>query len=155
MDSTTMWIIIAVVALLALFFYNRSRSAARGTYDDKNVRSSGSIGGGTRAYDDPAHKSSGSIGGEQGGYDSPDHKSSGSIGGAPSRVETERRSERSINERNVSDIAPDRTLKRLDNDLTNDDNNGSSRDTESVRERKDNTRTVDDDRFKSKGSIGG
>jgi len=143
MDSTTMWIIIAVVALLALFFYNRSRPAPRGTYDDKNVRSSGSIGGGTRAYDDPAHRSSGSIGGEQSGYDSPEHKSSGSIGGAPSRVEQEPRNER--------DTSPDRTLKRLDNG----DDNRSSRDTESVRERRENTRTVDDERFKSKGSIGG
>lgn len=144
MDSTTMWIIIAVVALLALFFYNRSRPAPRGTYDDKNVRSSGSIGGGTRAYDDPAHRSSGSIGGEQGGYDSPEHKSSGSIGGAPNRSDQAR-----PNERDTTHVRP---LERLDDDGGN---NLSSRDTESASERKANTRTIDDERFKSKGSIGG
>jgi hypothetical protein len=83
MDSTTIWIIIAVLALLALFFYNRSRSAPRGAYDDKNTRSSGSIGGGTRAYDDKNTRSSGSIGGGQRGYDSPEHESRGSIGGNP------------------------------------------------------------------------
>jgi hypothetical protein len=156
MDSTTMWIIIGVVALLALFFYNRNRPAPRGTYDDKNVRSSGSIGGGTRAYDDPAHRSSGSIGGAQSGYDSPEHQSSGSIGGAPNRVEQGNRVEQE--RRNERDVTPDRPLKRLDlnNDLDDDDNNNrSARDTDSVRERRDNTRTIDDERFKSKGSIGG
>lgn len=115
MDSTTMWIVIGVVALLALFFYMRNRPAPHGTYDDKNVRSSGSIGGGTRAYDDPAHRSSGSIGGSQRGYDSPEHKSSGSIGGAatnPPNAPVDR------------DLDPDRNraidrdtpLERLDNE---------------------------------------
>lgn len=108
------------------------------------MRSSGSIGGGTRAYDDPAHRSSGSIGGEKSGYDSPEHKSSGSIGGAPSRVEQER-----LHERDTTQVRP---LERLDDDGGN---NRSLRDTESASERKANTRTIDDERFKSKGRIGG
>ncbi len=84
MDSTTMLIIGAIVVLAAVYLYNRSRPAARGTYDDKNVRSSGSIGGGTRAYDDESVRSSGSIGGSKvKAYDSPDHSSRGSIGGQP------------------------------------------------------------------------
>ena len=63
MNSTTMWIVLAVIVLLVLYFYNRSRPAARGTYNDPNVSSSGSIGGGPRAHDDPNFQSSGSIGG--------------------------------------------------------------------------------------------
>ena len=58
-----MWIVLAVIVLLVLYFYNRSRPAARGTYNDPNVSSSGSIGGGPRAHDDPNFQSSGSIGG--------------------------------------------------------------------------------------------
>lgn len=65
MNSTTLWIIIAVLVVLAFYFYNRSRPAPRGTYNDPNFRSSGSIGGGTRANDDPNFRSSGSIGGAQ------------------------------------------------------------------------------------------
>jgi hypothetical protein len=81
-DTTTLIIIAGIVVLLALYLFRRSRPAPRGTYDDKNVRSSGSIGGGTRAYDDPKTRSSGSIGGKDRGYDSPDHESGGSIGAA-------------------------------------------------------------------------
>ena len=81
MDFTTILIIVAVIALAALYFYNRSRPAPRGTYDDKEVRSSGSIGGGTRAYDDEEVRSSGSIGGGTRAYDTPEHASRGSIGG--------------------------------------------------------------------------
>jgi len=85
MDSTTIWIIIAVVALLAFFLYNRNRPAPPGTYDDRRTRSSGSIGGGDRAYDAPNQRSSGSIGGGQRGHDAPEHESRGSIGGSPNR----------------------------------------------------------------------
>jgi len=90
MNSTTLWIIVAVVVLVAFYLYNRSRPAPRGTYDDPNVRSSGSIGGGTRAYDDPNVRSSGSIGGgttderkdepAKPAHDDPNFKSGGSFG---------------------------------------------------------------------------
>lgn len=147
MDSTTMWIVIGVVALLALFFYMRNRPAPHGTYDDKNVRSSGSIGGGARAYDDPAHRSSGSIGSSQRGYDSPEHKSSGSIGGAatnPPNAPVDR------------DLDPDRN-RAIDRDtpLERLDNERVARTTETTHDRVDRTRQHDDERFKSKGSIGG
>jgi hypothetical protein len=84
MDSTTLWIIIiGLIVLAALYFYNRSRPAAPGTYDDEDYRSSGSIGGGKRdrAYDDPDVRSSGSIGGGKRAHDEPEFKSGGSIGG--------------------------------------------------------------------------
>lgn len=122
MDSTTIWIIIAVVALLALFLYNRNRPAPRGTYDDRHARSSGSIGGGDRAYDDPGHRSSGSIGGDQRGYDAPEQESRGSIGGSDNQHSA-------LNERHD--------------------------DTDTTRERIGSQRQHDDERFKSKGSIGG
>jgi hypothetical protein len=91
MGSTTMWIILAVIALLALYFYNRSRPAARGTYNDPNFQSGGSIGGGPRATDDPNFQSSGSIGGgpsasapsnqpERPRHDDENFKSGGSFG---------------------------------------------------------------------------
>jgi len=83
METTTIIIIIAVIALLGFYLYNRSRPAPRGTYDDKATRSSGSIGGGTRANDDPNVRSSGSIGGGTRGHNSPQHSSGGSIGGGP------------------------------------------------------------------------
>ncbi|MCE7986138.1 MAG: hypothetical protein DYG89_33590 [Caldilinea sp. CFX5] len=105
MDSTTLWIIIAVVVLLALFLFNRNRTAPRGTYDQRGRRSSGSIGGGNRAYNDP------------------EHESRGSIGGSPNR-------------------------HRGQNERRHDDKN-------TTRERIGSQRKHDDERFKSKGSIGG
>ena len=64
MDSTMIvMIILFVILLVALYFFNRNRPAAPGTYDDPNYRSGGSIGGGQRTYDDPEFRSSGSIGG--------------------------------------------------------------------------------------------
>jgi len=85
MDTTAILIAIGVVAIVALYLYNRNKPAPHGTYDDKKLRSDGSIGGGTRAHDDPTMRSSGSIGGAAPGddrsYDSPDHRSGGSIGG--------------------------------------------------------------------------
>ncbi len=81
MNTTTIVIIVAIIALIAFYLYNRSKPAPRGTYNDKNTRSSGSIGGGTRAHDDPNVRSSGSIGGGTRSYDSPVHSSGGSIGG--------------------------------------------------------------------------
>jgi hypothetical protein len=89
MDWTTILGIILVIALIALYLYNRNRIEPQGTYDDKDYRSRGSIGGSKeRDYDDPDFRSGGSIGGdptkEKKGtksYDSPDYKSGGSIGG--------------------------------------------------------------------------
>ena len=155
LDSSTIWIIIAVVALLALYFYNRSRPAPRGTYDDKHTRSSGSIGGGSRAYDDPDQRSSGSIGGGQRGYDAPAHESQGSIGGSttsqrpPNQVHSDITSERNFDrdlERNSRGIDRDSPLERLADERAH-----------SVKEATHNQdqRHQDDERFKSKGSIGG
>ena len=140
MDTTTIIIIALVVILVAMFLFRRSRPAPRGTYDDENVRSSGSIGGGTRAYDDPTTRSSGSIGGKDRGYDSPDHESSGSIGAA----DRERRLDRE---------------GRLDRDTPRDEL-GVERDDEPIategtrRSRPTEERQHDDDRFKSGGSFG-
>jgi hypothetical protein len=78
-----MIIVIAVIALLVWYFFNRNRVAPPGTYDDKDYRSGGSIGGGQRTYDDPDFRSGGSIGGGPRTYDDPDFRSSGSIGAAP------------------------------------------------------------------------
>jgi len=94
MNSTTLWIILAVVAVVALYLYNRNRPAPRGTYNDPNFNSSGSIGGGPRAHDDPNFRSSGSIGGSstqnsstqtnaepaKPAYDDKNFKSGGSFG---------------------------------------------------------------------------
>jgi hypothetical protein len=80
MDGMTIGIIVLVVAAIAFYIYRRSRPAPHGTYDDPKVRSSGSIGGGTRAYDDKDVRSSGSIGGGPRAYDTPEHHSEGSIG---------------------------------------------------------------------------
>jgi hypothetical protein len=75
-------IILFVLLLVALYFFNRSRPAAPGTYDDPRYRSKGSIGGGQRDYDDPDFRSSGSIGGsKKKAYDDKNFKSGGSIGG--------------------------------------------------------------------------
>lgn len=162
MDTTTIIVIVAVVVLVGLFLYNRNRPASRGTYDDKNTRSSGSIGGGTRAHDDPEVRSSGSIGGATRGHNSPEHSSGGSIGGGPSsrparadrptvRPNTQEdldRQEQPIRDNGV------RTLPDLD--ISNngtpgfDDNN----DDRLARERAARQRKDSED-FKSGGSIGG
>lgn len=142
MDTTTI-IIIAVVALVALFLYNRSRPAARGTYDDKDVRSSGSIGGGTRAYDDEKVRSSGSIGGGTRAYDAPDTRSSGTIGGNPNTQSASAQRERE--ER----IENDATLNKLNND------NSPRLNENLTREHAEKLHKNDDERFRSKGSIGG
>lgn len=141
MDTTTIIVIVAVVALLALFLYNRSRPAARGTYDDKNVRSSGSIGGGTRAYDDKNVRSSGSIGGGTRAYDAPSTHSGGSIGGGPSTpVERE---PRVVTHNDVNNVTEDRiapSSDRVNEKLT--------------REHAEHAEKSDDKRFKSTGSFG-
>ena len=80
-DATTIGIIVLILAAIAFFIYRRSRPAPQGTYDDRDVRSSGNIGGGPRAHDDPKVRSSGSIGGGPRAYDTPEVKSGGSIGG--------------------------------------------------------------------------
>lgn len=81
MDSTWLLIIGGILLLAAFMYFSRSRPKPHGTYEDEDVRSSGSIGGGP-AYDDEDVRSSGSIGGdEEKAYDDPDHRSGGSIGG--------------------------------------------------------------------------
>jgi len=135
MEWTTILIGVAVVALLALFFYNRSRPAPRGTYNDSDVQSGGSIGGGPRAHDSRDVQSSGSIGGGPRAYDDPDHKSSGSIGG-----DSVKRGER----RTVADPSKgDYTHATTDQRTQYDE----------VEERR--TRIHDSDDLKSSGSIGG
>ena len=172
MDTTTIIVIVAVVVLVGLFLFNRNRPARRGTYDDKNTRSSGSIGGGSRAHDDPEVRSSGSIGGGTRGNNSPQHSSGGSIGGGPvSRPPREDSPAARSNPNRREDV------DRIDRDTRdlNDPNRGSSVRTlpdldiqgdRSTRGLNDN----DDDRlvrersarqgkesedFKSGGSIGG
>jgi hypothetical protein len=101
-DTTTL-IILGVLLLLGLYLFNRNRTPPRGTYDDKNYRSGGSIGGGPGAYDDPDYRSGGSIGGSQSSYDSPEHQSGGSIGGNRTT---------STSRRPVADEAVDRSTER-------------------------------------------
>ncbi|MDQ4077094.1 MAG: hypothetical protein M3220_12700 [Chloroflexota bacterium] len=83
---------LVLVAVVALFAYmRRNRPAPRGTYDDPDTRSGGSIGGrpgrpGQRAHDDPDIRSGGSFGttrGREGArtHDDPDIRSGGSFGG--------------------------------------------------------------------------
>jgi hypothetical protein len=95
MDTTTL-IILGIIVLLGIYLYNRNRVKPRGTYDDKNFRSGGSIGG-NPAHDDKNFRSGGSIGGSsKTAHDSPDFKSGGSIAGQkrtvsnPSSATTER-----------------------------------------------------------------
>lgn len=127
MDLTTIGIIVVVVALIGLFLYNRSRPAPQGTYDDKKVSSSGSIGGGTRAHDDPNVRSSGSIGGGVRAYDTPNETSSGSIGGRSA----EARKNRTGTNQN----------SQIDDDQIDDDDKVEP--------------TKDDPNHRSRGSIGG
>lgn len=83
MDNQWLLIIGALVVLAAIVWYTRRQPRPHGTYDDKDVRSSGSIGGSQKgAYDDDDVRSSGSIGGsKEGAYDEDEYKSGGSIGG--------------------------------------------------------------------------
>jgi hypothetical protein len=98
-----MLIVIAVILLIAWYFFNRNRVAPRGTYDDENYRSSGGIGG-QPDYDDPNFRSTGSIGGSnRPSYDAPDVESRGSIGGAPASSSRPR-----------AEAAPDRDRPRHD-----------------------------------------
>ena len=153
MDFTTILIIVAVIALAALYFYNRSRPAPHGTYDDKVVRSSGSIGGGTRAYDDEKVRSSGSIGGGPRAYDDREHTSGGSIGDQRTTDRTDNGVSRRNNQRddlreeNVRSGSTRRSHVRDENlrdDLRED-----------VREEDAAEPTHNDRRHKSGGSFGG
>jgi hypothetical protein len=135
MDWTTTLIVIVAVALLAIFFYNRRRPAPRGTYNDRDVQSSGSIGGGPRAYDKPEVQSSGSIGGGKRGHNDPDHQSSGSIGGAS----VQRGEQRPVADPSKGDYTHATHDQRTEYD--------------EVQERR--TRVHDSDDVKSSGSIGG
>jgi hypothetical protein len=85
MDTTTL-IILGIIVLLAAYLFNRNRTQPRGTYDNKDDRSSGSIGRGP-AYDDEDYRSSGSIGGSP-AYDDEDFDSGGTIGGQKRTVVT-------------------------------------------------------------------
>ncbi len=82
MDTTTLIMLgLGAIVLLGIYLYNRNRVKPRGTFDDENYRSGGSIGGGP-AHDDENYRSGGSIGGSsQTAHDSPDFKSGGSIAG--------------------------------------------------------------------------
>ena len=172
MDTTTIIVIVAVVVLIGLFLYNRNRPARRGTYDDKNTRSSGSIGSGTRAHDDPEVRSGGSIGGGARGHNSPQHSSGGSIGGGPvsrpvredtpvTRTQPNTREDFDRVDRNTRDLNEPihdngvRTLPDLDisGDHPNRDLNHND-DDRLVRERAARQRKDSED-FKSGGSIGG
>ncbi len=159
MDTTTIIVIVAVVVLVGLFLFNRNRPARRGTYDDKNTRSSGSIGGGARAHDDPEVRSSGSIGGGTRGNNSPQHSSGGSIGGGPvsrpPREDADRidRDTRDLNDPNRGSSV--RTLPDLD--IQGDRATRGLNDNEDdrlVRERSARQGKESED-FKSGGSFGG
>lgn len=78
-----LWIVLGLVALAAVIWYMRNRGPApRGTYDDEDVHSGGSIGGEDKAYDAEEVHSGGSIGGdEEKTYDDREHRSGGSFGG--------------------------------------------------------------------------
>jgi len=135
MDWSTI-LIIVVIAAIAYYLFNRNRSAPRGTYNDPNVSSSGSIGGGARAHDDEDVRSSGSIGGGARAYDKDDHESRGSIGGSS---ETRRGEHRTVADPSKGDYT------HADRDQHNE--------YDRVQDRR--TRTHDDDDVRSSGSIGG
>lgn len=146
MDTTMIIIVIAAVALIGFWLYNRNKPAPRGTYDDKNVRSSGSIGGGTRAHDDPNVRSSGSIGGGTRAHDAREHGSGGSIGGqqrtenssvARPRSTSQQRTD--VRELRNTEAEADRPLRPL--------NNGAHDEEQDEKKR--------DDQFRSGGSFGG
>jgi hypothetical protein len=140
--------IVAIVALVAFWLFRRGRPAPHGTYDDKDVRSSGSIGGGTRAYDTPEHRSSGSIGGQQRATDSAAHKSGGSIGNSTVATTEEEELERHEQRRQRGSTLPplegDRPEEFID-DSQPPNNTQTERETE---------RRVNDDKFRSGGSFG-
>jgi len=136
MDSTTIMIIIAVLALLGIYLYNRSRPAPRGTYDDRQLNSGGSIGGGPRAHDDPKLHSSGSIGGKDRGYDSTNHESGGTIGASAERARREHRM--TAEGSPVDEFVDDKTM------TSPEENN----------RRPSQSQRQDDERLRSSGSLG-
>jgi len=164
MDTTTIIVIIAIIALIGFYLYNRNRPAPRGTYDDKNTRSSGSIGGGTRAHDDPNVRSSGSIGGGTRGYDSPQHSSGGSIGGGPAsrppreervttrpelREDDAHQERRTLPNLDIGDRTPARQSQNGSN-LRNDSND----DVDRLAQEREARRRKDSEDFRSGGSFG-
>jgi hypothetical protein len=84
MDTNAILLIIGLLILLwvASRFFNRGGPTAP-TYDDKNIRSGGSIGGGAgqpsqRTHDDPNIESGGSFGGSNARSNTPSSSSSSS-----------------------------------------------------------------------------
>ncbi len=120
MDTNTILLIggLLVVLWLASRFFNRQPTNP--TYDDKNTRSGGSLGGdrgqpAQRTHDDANIESGGSFGGRSGQvtprtHDDPNTRSGGSFGGT--NVRSEEPQERSstgrnpFSERSQSDDAP-------------------------------------------------
>lgn len=119
MDTNTILLIVGllVVLWLASRFFNRQPTNP--TYDDKNTRSGGSLGGdrgqpAQRTHDDANIESGGSFGGRSGQvtprtHDDPNTRSGGSFGGT--NVRSEEPQERSggrnpFSERSQGDDAP-------------------------------------------------
>lgn len=174
MDTTTIIVIVAVLALVGFYLYNRSRPAPRGTYDDKDTRSSGSIGGGTRAHDDPNVRSSGSIGGGTRGNNAPEHSSGGSIGGGPAsrpprdeqttlrpefREDDEQlarnRSEPSNRVRTVPDVDDGGSAEERQSRNANILNPSHDEEADRLARERDERRRKDSETFRSGGSFGG
>jgi hypothetical protein len=135
MDWSTI-LIIVVIAAIAYYFFSRNRAVPRGTYNDPDVSSSGSIGGGPSAHDDRELHSSGSIGGGARAYDQDEHESRGSIGGSP---ETRRGEHRTVADPTKGDYT------HADRDQHDE--------YDRVQDRR--ARVQDDDDVRSSGSIGG
>lgn len=80
-----MWICLLGIALLLFVVLSRFLGGRRpppaGTYDDEDVRSGGSFGGGQSTYDAPDVRSGGSFGSGASTYDDEDVRSGGSFGG--------------------------------------------------------------------------
>ena len=176
MDSTTL-IVIVIVVLLGAWLFNRfmgNRGPGTPTYDDKNTRSGGSIGGGSqRTNDDPNINSGGSIGGAHGmpsqrTNDDPNIRSGGSIGG--SGVSSQERGSGFSTGNRPSTTTPG-TTEHPNNPFGNNAGRAaSSADIDELRNRAGNTRPAatppaepnrpsrsgkDDPNTRSGGSIGG
>ena len=163
METTTIVIIVAIIALIAFYLYNRSKPAPRGTYNDENLRSDGSIGGGTRAHDDATVRSSGSIGGGSRAYDTPEQSSGGSIGGRQ-RTENNRTNSAANQTAQPQTVIPEprsnpnereRTLPPLNNGTSvRSDQSGSDQQNNRQEDEQSSVEKEHNDQFKSGGSFG-